>query len=62
MHGVHLVAGLIVLAVAMLRLQGAQDDPDAMRRAVTTLSLGGMLWHFLAGLWVYLLIMLTLFA
>ncbi len=61
-HGVHLVAGLIVLAVAMLRLQGAEDDPDAMRRAVTTLSLGGMLWHFLAGLWVYLLIMLTLFA
>jgi cytochrome c oxidase subunit 3 len=61
-HGAHLVAGLIVCAVAMMRLQGAQGEPDAMRRAVTTLSLGGMLWHFLAGLWVYLLIMLTLFA
>jgi cytochrome c oxidase subunit 3 len=61
-HGLHLVAGLIVLGVAMLRLQTAQGDPDAARRALTTLSLGGMLWHFLAGLWVYLLIMLTLFA
>lgn len=63
LHGVHLVAGLIVLGVAEIRLLGiSADDPQSPRRAFLPLSVGAMLWHFLAALWVYLIIMLTLFA
>lgn len=63
LHGVHLVAGLIVLGVAGVRLLGiSADDPISARRAFLPLSVGAMLWHFLAALWVYLIIMLTLFA
>ena len=63
LHGVHLVAGLIVLGVAGIRLLGlSADDPVSARSAFLPLSVGAMLWHFLAALWVYLIIMLTLFA
>jgi len=63
LHGVHLVAGLIVLGIAGIRLLGVTDeDPASARRAFLPLSVGAMLWHFLAALWVYLIIMLTLFA
>jgi len=63
LHSVHLVAGLIVLGVAGFRLLGVTaDDPVSAHRAFLPLSLGAMLWHFLAVLWVYLMIMLTLFA
>lgn len=63
LHGIHLVAGLIVLGVAGIRLLGVSaDDPTSARRAFLPLSVGAMLWHFLAALWVYLIIMLTLFA
>lgn len=62
-HGVHLAAGLIVLGVAGIRLLSVvPGDPVSARRAFLPMSLGAMLWHFLAALWVYLIIMLTLFA
>jgi len=62
LHGIHLIAGLVVLSVAGLRVLGVSDDPASAHRAFLPLSLGAMLWHFLAALWVYLIIMLTLFA
>ncbi|NKB87655.1 MAG: cytochrome-c oxidase [Acidobacteria bacterium] len=62
-HGLHLVAGLVVLSVAGLRLLSVDaNDPASAHRAYLPMSLGAMLWHFLAALWVYLIIMLTLFA
>jgi len=61
-HGVHLIAGLVVLTVTALRVPAVRAGERPPRHAALPLSLGAMLWHFLAGLWVYLLIMLTFFA
>ena len=62
-HAVHLFAGLLVLGVAGVQvLAVTRNDAESARRALLPMSLGAMLWHFLAALWVYLLIMLTLFA
>jgi cytochrome c oxidase subunit 3 len=62
-HGVHLLAGVLVLGVAGLRLVAVDPDSHASaHRAYLPLSLGAMLWHFLAALWIYLIIMLALFA
>lgn len=59
LHGLHLTAGLVLLAVAAWQATGARASGE--RRALRTVELGSILWHFLAGLWVYLLVLLTLF-
>jgi cytochrome c oxidase subunit 3 len=62
-HAAHLLAGLLVLGFAGVQvLSVTRNDTESARRALLPMSLGAMLWHFLAALWVYLLIMLTLFA
>jgi len=65
LHGLHLLAGLVVLSVAGARLaastQSRPTRPEAVRAAIGLMELGALLWHFLAGLWVYLLIMLSFF-
>lgn len=60
MHGVHLVAGLILLGVAVWRTSAA-GDPVRERTALRVVDAGSILWHFLAGLWIYLLVLLTFF-
>ncbi len=63
LHAVHLLAGLALLGVAGARvMRVSANDPVSERRAFLPMSVGAMLWHFLAALWVYLIIMLTLFA
>ena len=63
LHGLHLTAGLAVLAVAGLRLAASTRSrptrPEAVFAASGRVELGALLWHFLAGLWLYLLLMLT---
>lgn len=64
LHGAHILAGLSLLAVAASRLAVAQRDPgrhDTARAARRLVDAGSIFWHFLAGLWVYLLILLTFF-
>jgi cytochrome c oxidase subunit 3 len=51
LHGIHLIGGLIALAYLVLR---AQSKWTAVRRRVTV-DVTAMYWHFLDGLWVYLL-------
>jgi cytochrome c oxidase subunit 3 len=63
-HAVHLIAGLTLLAVAARRAVAssrADADPTRERTALRVVDLGAILWHFLAGLWVYLLVLLTFF-
>jgi len=60
MHALHLVAGLTLLGVAAWRAS-ASDDPARERTALRLIDAGSILWHFLAGLWVYLLALLTFF-
>jgi cytochrome c oxidase subunit 3 len=54
LHGVHLIGGLIALAYLLLR---AQEKWTAVRRRVTV-DVTALYWHFLDGLWVYLLALL----
>lgn len=65
LHGLHLVAGLVVLSFATARLaastQSRPTRPEAALAIHGFMELGAIFWHFLAGLWVYLLIMLTFF-
>lgn len=65
LHGLHLLAGLVVLSIAGVRTaastQSRPTRPGAARAAHRIMELGAILWHFLAALWVYLLIMLTVF-
>jgi cytochrome c oxidase subunit 3 len=53
LHVVHLSGGLIWWAAAFRRLQGLAFAPEG-----DALRLFAMYWHFLAGLWLYLLYVL----
>lgn len=55
MHGLHIVAGLVVLLVSIVRSTDqfmAQDKKTRMYEMTSTF------WHFLDLLWVYLFIFL----
>ena len=54
-HAVHLLGGLGALVYALRRFR-ADDGP----RPVDVLSAVALYWHFMAVLWVYLLVVLAL--
>ncbi|HKX26764.1 MAG TPA: cytochrome c oxidase subunit 3 [Blastocatellia bacterium] len=54
LHGAHLMGGLAALAYVMLR---AQEKWTAVRRRVSV-DMTALYWHFIDGLWIYLLILL----
>jgi cytochrome c oxidase subunit 3 len=54
LHGVHLLGGLVALAYLMAR---AQEKWTAVRRLVSV-DVTALYWHFLDGLWIYLLALL----
>jgi cytochrome c oxidase subunit 3 len=54
LHGVHLLGGLVALAYLMARAQGKWT---AVRRRVSV-DVTALYWHFLDGLWIYLLALL----
>jgi cytochrome c oxidase subunit III len=54
LHGVHLLGGLVALAYLMTRAQGKWT---AVRRRVSV-DATALYWHFLDGLWIYLLALL----
>lgn len=54
-HGVHVLGGLIVLLVLLIK--SAQGRYSAT--AHTGIWQGAMYWHFLGGLWIYLLLFLS---
>lgn len=60
LHGIHLTAGLVLLGVAAWQARQVKAGPRE-RRALRVVELGSILWHFLAGLWIYLLVLLTFF-
>jgi cytochrome c oxidase subunit III len=51
LHGVHLIGGLVALAYVVLR---AQERWTVVRKRVTV-DMTALYWHFLDGLWIYLL-------
>jgi cytochrome c oxidase subunit III len=54
LHGVHLLGGLVALAYLTMRDQGSWT---AVRRRVSV-DVTALYWHFLDGLWIYLLVLL----
>jgi cytochrome c oxidase subunit 3 len=54
LHGVHLLGGLVALAYLTMRAQGSWT---AVRRRVSV-DVTALYWHFLDGLWIYLLALL----
>jgi len=54
LHGVHLMGGLVALGYVTLR---ASEKWTAVRRRVSV-DVTAIYWHFLDGLWVYLLALL----
>jgi cytochrome c oxidase subunit 3 len=54
LHGLHLLGGLVALAYLMAR---AQEKWTAVRRRVSV-DVTALYWHFLDGLWIYLLALL----
>lgn len=67
LHGVHLTAGLGLLSAAGVCLAASRQRRPVNAEAVAVaarrlVELGSLFWHFLAALWVYLVVMLTFFA
>ncbi|WNJ16608.1 cytochrome c oxidase subunit 3 [Pontibacter sp. G13] len=57
LHGLHIVAGLVVLLVAMIKTAMNTFRPG---RGVITYELTAIFWHFLGLLWVYLFFFLMM--
>jgi cytochrome c oxidase subunit 3 len=55
LHALHLLGGIVALIYAWRRLR-ADDGP----RPVNILAAAAVYWHFMAVLWVYLLVILAL--
>jgi cytochrome c oxidase subunit 3 len=55
LHALHVLGGLIGLGYAVWRLR--QEDDAGSRRVVATAA---VYWHFMDGLWIYLLLVLAL--
>lgn len=55
LHGLHLLGGVAALAYVLGRTRRAAD-----RGAAGALDAAALYWHFLAVLWLYLLLLLTL--
>ena len=55
-HGAHVVGGLGALAWILRHAKTGADDDDGRDDG---LRHGAIYWHFVGGVWIYLLIMLT---
>jgi cytochrome c oxidase subunit 3 len=59
-HGVHVVAGLVLLLYTLARIGGGRVRLD--RGAASRLiAASATFWHFLAALWVYVVALVSLF-
>lgn len=55
-HGLHLLGGIVALLFVGFRSRGEY----ARLRQFTAVKVSGLYWHFMGGLWVYLLLLLSL--
>jgi cytochrome c oxidase subunit 3 len=56
-HGVHLLGGIVALLYLVFHVRKTlSETPGLLRTAVDVASI---YWHFMDGLWVYLLVILT---
>jgi cytochrome c oxidase subunit 3 len=76
-HGVHVVAGLLLLTFALAKIGAVAKDNKAGKRmsvhtvsgpgatnrraAVGLMTASATFWHFLAVLWVYVIVLVTVF-
>jgi len=55
MHGIHLAGGILALAFA--NIAAALDRPVESRRILVDIT--AWYWHFMTGLWIYILVLFT---
>jgi cytochrome c oxidase subunit 3 len=51
LHAVHLIGGLVVLAIAVVRLWNAVEVAP---KVASSVELCGVYWHFLLAVWIIL--------
>ncbi|MEO8636646.1 MAG: cytochrome c oxidase subunit 3 [Gemmatimonadales bacterium] len=54
LHGLHLLGGIVALGYVMVRLRVSRGGPP-----LAALSAASLYWHFMAVLWLYLLLVLA---
>jgi cytochrome c oxidase subunit 3 len=57
-HAAHLIAGLVVLTLAVARISPARSRSGGLGR-VALVKLAATFWHFFGALWIYLFALLT---
>jgi cytochrome c oxidase subunit 3 len=57
-HGVHLIGGLLALLFLFLRSRPASENQLAVAKGQATADAMTVYWHFLAFLWIYLVVLL----
>jgi cytochrome c oxidase subunit III len=57
-HGVHLLGGLIALAVLLLKARPSQHNAHAVAKGQAGTDVVTLYWHFMDVLWIYLFVLL----
>lgn len=57
-HGLHLLGGLLGLVYLLFRTRARRPDQLAEARRVAVVDAAAIYWHFMAGLWTYLFLLL----
>ena len=59
-HGVHLIGGLLALALLLFRSRRQSVEPGFVAKRQATADAVTIYWHFMDALWIYLFLLLFL--
>ncbi len=60
-HGVHVAAGLVLLIYTAMRMWNVSARLDREAATARLLTASATFWHFLAALWFYVFVLVTVF-
>ena len=59
-HGLHLVVGILALGYLLMRTTRRQNAVNAEMKRQASANVVSLYWHFMDGLWIYLVLLLFL--
>ncbi|MDT4967489.1 MAG: cytochrome c oxidase subunit [Acidobacteriota bacterium] len=59
-HGLHLLGGILALDFLLLRTWRTRYEEESLTKRQAVADAVGLYWHFMAGLWIYLFLLLFL--